>query len=143
MSAVVTIGSGGSCAIVRAARRGSGPDERSTRDHQRQHRAALDVRYRRRSGRRDSPGAASGFADTPPHGAIFCGSPSRFCCSEAAGEISTKWASIAAERQATAHDQRGDEAGLSSTGGMQNLPRPWELPATAPSAHIVRAVQRC
>src|SRR5687768_16586470 len=42
-----------------------------------------------------------GFAATPPHGAVFCGSPSLFCASEAAGEISTKWASAATDRQDT------------------------------------------
>lgn len=39
-----------------------------------------------------------GLADTPPHGAIFCGSPSRFCRSEAAGWIRAKWASATADR---------------------------------------------
>src|SRR5207344_969084 len=43
-----------------------------------------------------------GFADTPPHGAIFCGSPSRFCTSEAAGETRTKCASATPDRLATA-----------------------------------------
>jgi hypothetical protein len=33
-----------------------------------------------------------GLAETPPHGPIFWGSPSRFCTSDAAGCTSTKWA---------------------------------------------------
>ena len=36
-----------------------------------------------------TPGLAGvprpGLADTPPHGPIFCGSPSRFCSRDAAG----------------------------------------------------------
>src|SRR5688572_15258181 len=42
-----------------------------------------------------------GLAETPPQGAIFCGSPSRFCAMLAAGEISTKCASTAPERLAS------------------------------------------
>src|SRR5262245_25339460 len=44
----------------------------------------------------------AGLADTPPQGAIFCGSPSRFCTNEAAGETRTKCASATLDRLATA-----------------------------------------
>src|ERR1051326_6328470 len=43
-----------------------------------------------------------GFADTPPHGAIFCGSPRLFWAMVVAGSISTKWASAAVESVAIA-----------------------------------------
>src|SRR4029453_14234641 len=43
-----------------------------------------------------------GFADTPPHGPIFCGSPWRFWTSDAAGEISTKCASAAVDTETIA-----------------------------------------